>query len=473
MKRSRAIGLAAGFALLPHAARADETLKPEDRGAVVQLVAEAVQAPQTIGFTIAVARGGSIVYEAARGKRNLDPESPATVDTWYAIGSVTKQFTAALVMQLVEARRLSLDDRLAGMLPAFPHAGEITFRQLLNHTSGLAEYTEDLRASGLMDKPDVQPQALVALIEDKPLDFSPGTQWEYCNSNYLALGLTIEHLYTMPYAQVVRERIIEPLRIKVNPGPPASGAIARGYTEGEPPKPMTNPDVTWGYAAGELYATVSGLLAWNRALFGNRVVSAESLVQMTTQAKLANGKTVDYGFGLSVVTVHGHRVISHNGGVPGGFAAQNFVFPDDHLSIVTLANTLDFNLALPATKIADVFLPGAEEALQSAAQERVAELDDPAVRSRAREWLDRIEKGSWDKAQLTPQMLAGLTPEAVKPAQDAIKAAGAIKSLHLIGFALRGGYRIFVYSVTGAASSYVFTFALDEHGKVAGLFVKP
>lgn len=286
--------------------------------------------------------------------------------------------------------------------------------------------------------------------------------------------MTIEHAYTKPYAQVVRERIIQPLGIEVNPGPPSSGTIARGYTEGEPPKPMTNPDVTWGYAAGELYATVSGLLAWNRALFGNRAVSAESLAQMTTQAKLANGKTVDYGFGLSVITVRGHRIISHNGGVPGGFAAQNFVFPDDgQLAIVTLANTLDFNLALPATKIADVFLPGAEEALQSAAQERVAELDDPAVRSRARQWLDWIKTGSWDKAQLTPRMLAGLRSAAAKPAQDLIEAGGPIKRLHLIGFGLRDGYKIYAYSVTAESGSYTFTFVLDQQNKVAGLLVKP
>lgn len=473
MKRSRAIGLAAGFALLPHVAFADEALTPEQRAEITQLVAEAGQDPQAIGFTVAVARGDGVAYQAARGKRTLDPEAPATVDTWYCIGSVTKQFTAALIMQLVEAHRMALDDRLATIVPAFPHAQEITFRQLLSHTTGLAEYAGDAYTSGLMDKPDVRPEALVALIKDKPLDFTPGTQWEYCNSNYLALGLAIEKLYAKPYAQVLRERIIGPLGIEVNPGPPSSGSIARGYTEGATPKAMTTPDPTWAYAAGEIYATVPGLMAWNRALFGNHVVSADSLSQMTAPAKLANGKTADYGFGLSVTTVLGHRMVSHNGGVPGGFSAQNFVFPDDRLAIVTLANTMDFNLALPATKIAEIFLPGTDAALQSLAQERVAELDDPAVRTRAREWLDRIKSGSWDKAQLTPQMLAALTPDAVRPAQDVIKAAGAMRSLHLIGFALRGGYRVYVYSVRAASGLYTFTLVLDQQNKVAGLFVKP
>jgi CubicO group peptidase (beta-lactamase class C family) len=473
MKRSRALGLAAGFALLPHVAFADETLSPEQRAELTQLVAEAVQAQQTVGFTVAVARGDGVAYQAARGQRNLDPETPATVDTWYCIGSVTKQFTAALIMQLVEARRLGLDDRLATVLPTFAHAQEITFRQLLTHTSGLAEYAGDAYTSGLMDKTNVQPEQLAALIAAQPLDFTPGTQWEYSNSNYLALGLAIEKLYAKPYAQVLRERIIQPLGIEVSPGPPSSGTIARGYTEGATPKAMTTPDTTWAYAAGEIYATVHGLLAWNRALFGKRVVSADSLAQMTTPGKLANGKTVGYGFGLSVTTVLGHRMVSHNGGVPGGFSAQNFVFPDNQLAIVTLANTIDFNLALPATKIADVFLPGTDDALESVVQERIAELDDPAVRTRAREWLDRIKTGSFDKAQLTPQMLAGFTPAAVKPAQDDIKAAGEIKNLRLIGFGLRGGYRIYAYTVTAESGSYTFTFVLDQQNKVAGLFVKP
>jgi CubicO group peptidase (beta-lactamase class C family) len=473
VKRSHAIGIATGFVLLPYAARADDAITPEQRASLAQLVAEASQAPQTVGFSVAVARGGTIAYQAARGKRDLDPDASATVDTWYCIGSVTKQFTAALIMQLVEAHRLALDDKLATIVPAFPHATEITFRQLLTHTSGLSEYVGEAYTAGLLDKKDVTPAALVALLAGKPLEFTPGTLFEYSNSNYLALGMTIEKLYAKSYAQVLRERIVQPLGLEVSAGPPPSGTIARGYTAAVTPTPMPQSDISWAFAAGELFATVSGLLAWDRALFGGHVVSTASLAQMTTPVKLPNGRSTDYGFGLSVVTALGHRVVSHNGGVPGGFAAQNFVFPDDGIAIVTLANTMDFNIALPATKIADVFLPGINVAVESLSQERVAEMDDPAIRARARDWLERLRTGKIDASQMTPQMGAALTPAALKSAQNFLTTAGPVTAFKLTGFALQGGYRVYVYSATTATAHMAFQFALDQQNKIAGLLLTP
>jgi len=473
VRRSQAIGLATGLALLPRLSRAEEPISAEQRAELTQLLSEAAHAPETIGFSVAVSYNGVDAFEAARGKRTLDPDAPSTVDTWYCIGSVTKQFTAALIMQLVEANRLALDAKLATVLADFPHAAEITFRQLLTHTSGLAEYTARTRAAALMARTGVPPAELVALIAGQPLDFTPGAQWEYSNSNYLALGLTIERLSGKPYAQVLRERIVQPLGLAVNPGPPTSGEIARGYGSEPTPTPMPPSDISWAYAAGEIYATTGGLLAWNKALFGGRVVSAASLAQMTTPMKLASGTSSDYGFGLFVLTVRGHRIISHNGGVPGGFAAQNFVFPDDGLAIATLANTLYFNVALPAPKIADVFLPGVSDLLDLISRQHVAELDDPEIRRRAREWIGRLKSGSWETSQLTPEMVAVMTPEAVKPGRTIIETAGTVKDLHLAGFALRGGYRIYVYNVTGTTGTFVFTFVLDHRDKIAGLFVKP
>lgn len=475
MKRSRALLLGAAFPFLPLRAHAESQtrLSAEQRTSLTEIVSEAGDAPQAIGFSLSISNQGTSVYEAARGKRTLHPAAPATVGTWYGIGSVTKQFTAALIMQLAEAHRLRLDDRLATAVPSFPHASELTFRQLLTQTSGLAEYTAEIARTGLMDKPSVQPAELAALISGKPLEFAPGTQWEYCNSNYLALGMTIEALSGKPYADVIRERIVAPLGLEVNPGPPTSGDVARGYTEGETPKPMTNPGVAWAYAAGVLYATVRGLSAWNHALFTNRVVNAASLAQMTTAAKLPNGKSTDYGFGLSVVDIHGHRVVSHDGGVPGGFASQNFVFPDDKFSIAILANTLDFNIALPAPKLAEVFLPGVEAALQSLSQERIAALDDPVVRAQARDWLDRIRTGTPDPPEMTPEMKSGWTLAALRGAQDLLKSAGTIKHMRLTGFTLRGGYRVYQYEVSGASSTYTFTYILDGQDRVAGLFVRP
>jgi CubicO group peptidase (beta-lactamase class C family) len=375
-------------------------------------------------------------------------------------------------MQFVEAGALRLDDRLDTVLANFPHASEVTIRQLLTHTTGLVEYSDNMASTGLDETANVRPPQLVALIAGKPLEFVPGTRFEYSNSNYLALGLALEKLAGKPYSAILQERIIEPLRIEVAVSPPSGGDVARGYKEGTPPKAVTAPDASWAYAAGQLFATVGGLVSWDAALFGGRVVQRQSLALMTTPVILPDGTPTNYGFGLNIVVLHGRRIVSHDGGVPG-FSAQNFVFPEDDIAIVTLGNTIDFNLALPATQIAETFYPGLGEQLQVFSKDQVSRLDDPQIRARAREWLDRISTASFDTSQLTPEMKSALTAEAVKSPREMLAGAGAIKKVRLAGFQMISGYRVYVYRVTAAKGQFTYTFVLDGKNLIAGLFLKP
>ena len=272
--------------------------------------------------------------------------------------------------------------------------------------------------------------------------------------------------------QILHERIAQPLGIEITAGSPKGEVVARGYTAAVKPTPVQTADVSWAYAAGEIFATVSGLLSWDRALFSGHVVSAESLAAMTTPVKLTSGRSTDYGFGLSVAKVLGHRLILHTGGLPG-FAAQNFVLPDDGIAIATLANTVEFNVVLPATKVADVFLPGINAAVETMTKQRVAEMDDPAIRTRARDWLDRLRTGKIDAGQLTPQMAAALTPAVLKNGADFLNSAGAVTSFKLSGFAREGEYRVFAYTVTTATTHMTYRFSLDQQDKIAGLFLTP
>jgi CubicO group peptidase (beta-lactamase class C family) len=230
--------------------------------------------------------------------------------------------------------------------------------------------------------------------------------------------------------------------------------------------------VSWAYAAGSIFATAPALLAWDRALFSGHIVSAESLATMTTPVKLTSGRSTDYGFGLSIANVAGHRLILHTGALPG-FAAQNYVFPDDGIAIATLANTNDFNVALPATKVADVLLPGVDAAVETLTKARIAEMDDPAIRVRARDWLERLRTGKLDASQLTPQMGAALTPAVLKNAAKFLSAAGAITGFKLAGFTREGEYRVFTYTATTATTQMAFSFTLDRQDKIAGLFLTP
>ncbi len=347
--RSRAVaavllsGVMLAVAACSHAARqVDAALL----GSVDALAAEALEAGPLAGVSVAVVRDGETVVSKGYGLADIGRGVRSTPETIYPIGSLTKQFTAAAILQLVEAGRLSLDDDLGELLPNFPTQGHhVTVRHLLNHTSGIANHTD---LAGGRGEPGTTRQAVVDLIAAHRFDFAPGERFSYSNSGFLLLGLVIEKVTGSTYASYLDEHVFERAGLrhtsycpdKPGPGQARGYDIANGALVDAQPIEMAVP-----FAAGGLCSTVGDLLAWSQALRSGRVVSDGSYRLMTTPTEMADGTTELYGFGLVLHPLQGHAAVFHDGAI-NGFMSRLTFFPDDQVTVVLLANTFSEGPAL-------------------------------------------------------------------------------------------------------------------------------
>jgi CubicO group peptidase (beta-lactamase class C family) len=341
MRHTYAAALLVG-ALTAPAARAQDT-----RSLIryVDSVANAAVAEhRTAGVSVAEVKNGRTILAKGYGFADLENDVPATAETVYRIGSITKQFTSAAIMRLVEQGKLSLDDTLQKFLPNFPTQGNrVTVRHLLNHTSGIKSYTSLGPRWARVIRLDLAPDSVVALFANEPFDFKPGDAWAYDNSGYFLLGMIIEKVSGKPYGQYVKDELFTPLGLESTiycDQAPLIKHRAQGYAP-QPGGGFINAEplsMTQPYAAGSLCSTVTDLAAWTLALSSGKVVSPASYKMMTTPLTLNDGKPLTYGFGLGIGTLGGHRQVSHNGGI-NGFISELHHYPDDSLVTVVLTNT--------------------------------------------------------------------------------------------------------------------------------------
>lgn len=296
-----------------------------------------------VGLSIAVVRGNDTIAMKGYGRADFENDVPATAQTVYRIGSITKQFTAVAVLQLLEQGKLSLDDTIQRFLPDYHAQGRrVTIRQLLTHTSGIKSYTslgpEWTRTMRL----DVSHDSLVALFQDKPFDFEPGTKFLYDNSGFYLLGMIIERASGQPYAAYLAQHEFAPLGLSATlycDDRPLLAHRAAGYERDSGKFVNASPlSMTQPYSAGALCSTVGDLVAWQRSLVTHRLISAASTAMMSTPATLSDGSRTGYGFGLAIGNLGDHRKIGHGGGI-NGFLTELDYYPDDSLTVVVLANS--------------------------------------------------------------------------------------------------------------------------------------
>lgn len=345
--------LAALAALLPgHAAAA--ALAPAQIARIDRIVERAMAQQHLSGVEIGVGRNGHLLFARGYGLRDRAHALPATPATVFAIGSITKSFTATAVMMLVERGAVRLDAPVARYVPAAPHAGDVTVRELLDQTSGIPDYLTDpaIYHEILTSTIPAHPMAwYVARVAHARLLFPPGSRWMYSNTNYAILGMLVEKVAGEPYAAFIRERIFAPLGLDstqvMTSTPPRGNDSADGYTyvkgRYEPVAPQS---MSWANAAGAIASDAHDLVAFDGALFSRRLVSAASLHAMLTPppdrpmvAAHDPQRALAGGYGFAWVTGHdGGRTIEwHNGGLIGG-RAMNAVYPQDGLEIVVLTN---------------------------------------------------------------------------------------------------------------------------------------
>lgn len=362
------IVVAAALAQACNSAGQGTAAQSSDRDRLVNRIDSLVDAYRVAhnapGTSVGVVRGSDTLVLKGFGLANVEDSVPATASTVYRIGSITKQFTAAGILRLVEQGKVQLDAPVSTYLPHFPRAdGRVTIRQLLTHTSGLPNYTElpefaDLRRTDLADG------QLVAFFGGRPLDFPPGTRWHYSNSGYYTLGLVLQQLGGVPYAVYLDQTILKPMGLEhtlycsVEPLIPHR---ASGYSV------TSNEIVNASYlsmhlpgAAGALCSTVGDLLHWQLALVGGRAVRPETYREMTTPATLRDGTHPTYGFALGVYALHGHAAVEHSGGI-NGFSADLAYYPADSLSVVVLMNSDGGDASLLARRIAELVMHTPDE----------------------------------------------------------------------------------------------------------------
>lgn len=299
--------------------------------------------PDAVGFSIAVARGDAVIFSKAYGKADLEFDIPMNAQTMLRTGSVGKQFTAAAVMKLVEQKKLSLDDTLDMMLPEYPAPSKpITLRHLLGHTSGIWSITDDEKFMSRDASLELTPAEVIAIFKDKPLEFEPGTQWNYSNSGYYLLGEIIARASGKPYAAFVQDEIFTPLalsRTRYENNREIIPNRAQGYAYDGTSRTNDKPigaDVPG--AAGSFLSNASDLVRWNIALAGGRVVSPDSYRLMTTPTIFSDGVSTKYGFGLKVDEWESHPRISHGGGI-FGFTSELAYLPDERLTVAVMSNS--------------------------------------------------------------------------------------------------------------------------------------
>jgi CubicO group peptidase (beta-lactamase class C family) len=312
------------------------------------------------GVSVAVVKGRDTILTKGYGLADVENEVPATAKTVYRIGSITKQFTSAAVMRLVDDGKLALDDTLGKLLPsAAPAWRGVTLRRLLNHTSGIRSYTGIGPRWQRRWREDMSPDTIVGLVRDDTLDFKPGAQWRYNNTGYVLLGMIIERASGKPYATFLQDEFFRPLGLSQTyycSQQPIIKHRAQGYDRAG--RQLVNTEylsMTQPFSAGALCSTVGDLVAWQRALVAGRVVRPASYAAMATPESLIDGKPLTYGYGLGVSTLAKHRKVSHGGGI-NGFTTDLAYYPDDTLHVVVLANTSASNPGRLADKIARVAL---------------------------------------------------------------------------------------------------------------------
>lgn len=295
------------------------------------------------GQVIQLMRNNKLVYAKAFGVANIESNTELSLDDSLQIGSVTKQFTAAAILLLAEQGKLKLSDTLDAFLPDYPTGQyKITLQQMLNHTSGLANYLDNSETMA-MAKNYAELDTVVAQLAKDDMVFAPGSQYQYSNTAYILLGKVIEVASKQSYQQFMHTHIFAKAGMTDTYVVTSKNnrTKASGYT-----RKQENPDsyfaadyvdYSWIHAAGAIASTTNDMAKWSHALATGKVIQSSSYQLMTTITKLTDGSEVPYGLGVDIYPISGQKVISHRGGVPG-FQSWSAYFPEQNVYGIILSN---------------------------------------------------------------------------------------------------------------------------------------
>lgn len=291
--------------------------------------------------SILVAKDGEILLNRGYNYANWELKVPNSPQTKFRISSITKPFTATLIMMLYERGLIDLEERMCRYLPNCPtHWQEITIYNLLNHTSGIPEYTTLLGADQVSRDPH-NVSGLIDLFREEPLNFTPGDSYQYSNSNYILLGAVIEQVTNQRYRQFLQQVMLDPLGMEnsgMDDHRQILNARASGYQiQGTLLVNAPFLDMTNAYATAGMYSTVEDLFLWDQALYSNQLLTEDSLEAMFSPYFGVDGSGGEYGLGWQISDFQGHRKVEHTGGI-NGFRTNISRYIDDQITIILLSN---------------------------------------------------------------------------------------------------------------------------------------
>ncbi len=353
-----------GPAARPGSTSARAVRADEDKPAAIEALVRSYQDRQTFNGTVLVAEKGAVIFKRGFGLANREWNIPNVPVTKFRIGSMTKQFTSMLIMQLVQEKKIDLQAKVTAYLPFYRQdtGDKVTIHHLLTHTSGIPSYTDNMARMAEVVRDPYPPAEFVAQHCSDDLEFEPGSRFRYDNSGYFILGAVIEAVTGRPYEEVLRERILDPLGMKdsgYDRPVPVLANRASGYTvtfDGLENARYLN--MSLPYAAGALYSTVGDLYLWDRALAGDRLLSAEAkAILFKPQVAMGGGTSYAYGWMVRPRTVPGSQAKTtsvFHGGAIFGFSSYLERLPDEGHFVVILSNTPEADLGSLAEGIIDV-----------------------------------------------------------------------------------------------------------------------
>jgi len=410
--------------------------------------------------SVAVVAGGKIAYVKAYGKARLEPVMMAEPGMQYSIGSVSKQFTAAMVLFLVQEGKLKLDDPVGKYLPELTRANDVTLREVLSMTSGYQDFWPEDYVMTSMMVPST-PEHILEVWGRKPLDFEPRTEWQYSNTNYVIAGRIVEIVGGKPLVEQLQERIFRPLKMTGVFNSDASRLPVddpTGYYRHAlgPLRPAPQEGTGWMFAAGELAMPTSDLALWNISMMDRTLLTQASYDTMFTEVKLKNGSGTHYGLGVQVGERGGHKFVEHSGEV-SGFVSENIFFPVDKVAVTVLTNEDASSAAgALARKIAPLVLQGGA----------AGDADTKAAEERALGIFTGLQEGKIDRSQLTALCDAYFTAEALGDFASSLKPLGVPRSFKQVAEEKRGGMTFRSFTADFGARQVRVTTYEEPDGKL-------
>ncbi|HEX8710627.1 MAG TPA: serine hydrolase domain-containing protein [Terracidiphilus sp.] len=390
---------------------------------------EVLQKTGVPSASLAVVQHGKLAYKRAYGLAQIEPRIPATTDMRYAIGSISKQFTAAAILLLQQEGKLSLDDPVSKYIPGLTGGDEVTIRELLSHTSGYEDYWPEDYVMPTMMHSETAKQILDTWGK-APLNFTPGTEWQYSNTNYVIAGQIVEKVSGEALLEFLNSHVFTPLGIKSvedfdehglrNSDP--TGYFRHGLG---PLRPAPREGHGWMSAAGELAMTAHDLALWDISLIDETVLNPESYRQMFTEVKLKDGRGTKYGLGVQVLERDGHRIIEHSGEV-AGFVSDNVVLINDGDAVVVLTNQIANGAAASIAHRVAQALTGNRLSLSP-------------VEQQAYDIYRELQQGKINRGILSPNLDAYFSQQALEDFQSSLGPLGEPVEFHLTHTENRGG----------------------------------